>query len=183
MLITQTVVISFVHNPNTQVLQLKKGAEKIGFILGQGLAEKILGALPSFAREDPLLVFHWNEQRLTVLDTNEFNSPNVQNQLQAAGLQNAVNTKEAVLAWMDRNGAQTIGPVNAQEDVRFFREPSDMVSCKQGLKQALRYAHVLSPMAAEYTNNPVVAPIARTLVVVKTERVKPDLYEGDFFYL
>lgn len=154
----------------------------LGFSLSLSTAECICDILKTAQNEDPLVILFWNSHRLAALD-NLFMLPAIQEEIQNAGLENVHRTKGALLQWMDRHGAERIGPEAFSSEIRYFREPSIMESCRRDLAQALPFAHVLTPIAAARVHQEVEEAVARTLVVSKTERTRPDLYEGSFFYL
>lgn len=141
-------------------------------------------ALEKASSGDPCLVIQWNLNRLADVDAT-LQQPAVHAQLVAAGLGHAGSTREAVLSFIYDHGGERIGPATASESIVFFREPSIMGACKRELAAALPFAHVLSPVAAASLNppGPAIDRIALPFVIYKTERVKPDIDESEFFYM
>jgi hypothetical protein len=98
----------------------------------------------------------------------------------AAANPGITNPKAAILAFFGQNGGEAIGP--KPDCAIFFREPSLMAQCRRLMKLALPWAFSIGPETAAILGVPAGIPVAETIVVYQTERVKPDISESDFFF-
>jgi hypothetical protein len=110
--------------------------------------------------DDPLLVIFWNDNRLQEINP---------------------NSKQMLLDFFTAHHGQLLSPM--RENFVFFKEPSLLAECREEMKRELPWAFVASQQADAILGvNPGV-PVADSVVIYKTHRVKPDISKFDFFLL
>ena len=108
-----------------------------------------------------MLFLTWNEGRILQLTTAQTPHP-----------------KQAITDFLNAHDGESLGPY---PDVAiFFREHSLLYNCKEQMKVALPWAFCVGASTAAILGVGAGIPIATSIVVSKTERVRPDI--GDFAF-
>ena len=113
--------------------------------------------------EDPMLVIFWNQERLPELAEAH---PQPQQQ---------------ITDFIQESGGEPQPPY--PDRFFFFREPSVLNDCRTAMKRALPWAFSAGPETAAILGVPDGVPVAQCVVIYRTEKVKPDIADYDFFML
>ena len=123
----------------------------------------ISNLLPKLKLGDPILVLWWNRDRL-----DEF-------QGQGRDAQQLI-----VEVIVDSGGASEL---DAPNEIFVFKEFAKVVQCRNALKQQLPWVFAVGPETAMILGIQAQEPVATAVLVMRTERVKPDISAYDLFLL
>ena len=124
----------------------------------ESMVEQAINALNSkqYAEpNDPVLVVFWNGARLLQL---AMQHPQPKHQIQQVLVDFGVERMEPM-----------------PDNFYFFREPSLLAECEEQMKNQLPWAFAVGPQTSAILGIPTGVPVADSVTIFKTERVKPDI--------
>ena len=112
--------------------------------------------------DDPVLVVFWNDERLLQL---AMQHPQPKHQIQQ---------------FLVEFGVERMEPM--PDNFFVFREPSLLAECQEQMKNQLPWAFAVGPQTAAILGIPPGVPVADSVLIFKTERVKPNISKSTFFF-
>ena len=127
------------------------------------LVSAVLKERKDICREGPVLIFRWNEARLTAL-AKIYSDP-----------------KRQILNFIESHGGRQLLSGTENENFIYFKEPSHVYACKSQMIEEMIWAFSYSRAASEVIGCPYVEPVAKGHHVSKTRGGRVDHFPSDFF--